>query len=151
MPTSATGNSAGFTLVELMIVMTIVGLLSAAVVLAMPDPRGSVVAEAERFAARAKAVQELAVIDARATAVRVTGAGYGFDRRRRGEWQPLAQEPFVDRAWGSEVEASVGGAGAMRIVFDSTGMAEPAQLVLRRDGEQASVEVRQDGRIHVVR
>ena len=151
MPTSATGSNAGFTLVELMIVMTIVGLLSAAVVLAMPDPRGSVVAEAERFAARAKAVQELAVIDARATAVRVTGAGYGFDRRRRGEWEALAQEPFVDRAWGSEVEASIGAAGAMRIVFDSTGMAEPAQLVLRRDGEQASVEVRQDGRIHVVR
>ena len=30
----------GFTLVELLIVLTLIGLLSAAVVIAMPDPRG---------------------------------------------------------------------------------------------------------------
>jgi general secretion pathway protein H len=134
-----------------MVVITIIGLLGAAVVLAMPDPRGSVLAEAERFAARAQAAQELAIIDARATAVRVTAAGYGFDRRRGGAWQPLEQEPFVDRAWDGDVEAAVGGAGALRIVFDSTGMAEPAQVALRRDGEQVLVGVGADGRVRVAR
>ena len=144
-------SEGGFTLVELMVVLVIVGLTAAAVVLAMPDPRGSVLAEAERFAARAQAAQELAVIGARATAVRVTAAGYGFDRRRGAEWQPLAQEPFVDRAWERDVEAVVGGAGALRIVFDSTGMAEPAQVALRRGGEQVLVQVGADGRVHVAR
>jgi general secretion pathway protein H len=55
MPISATGRArrqSGFTLVELLIVLTIVGLMSAAVVIAMPDQRGSLVSEAERFAAR---------------------------------------------------------------------------------------------------
>ena len=70
MPISATGNSphlpaggpgfafsgrvaeGGFTLIELLVALTILGLMSAVVVLAIPDPRGRLVDEAERFAAR---------------------------------------------------------------------------------------------------
>ena len=139
----------GFTLVELLIVLTILGLMSAAVVIAMPDPRGSLVAEAERFAARAKAAQDRAVIDSRAMAVRVTSAGYGFDQRRRREWEALNAKPFVDYQWGEGVSAVVGGSGAARIVFDSTGMAEPSIVTLVRDGEQAIVTIAQDGSIDV--
>src|SRR3546814_7675349 len=62
---SATGRTEGFTLVELLIVLTIVRLMSAAVVLAMPDPRGNLRAEAEPFAARAAAARNLAIADAR--------------------------------------------------------------------------------------
>lgn len=39
-PTSATSAERGFTLVELLVTLVILGLASAAVVLAMPDPRG---------------------------------------------------------------------------------------------------------------
>jgi general secretion pathway protein H len=152
MRTSATGRAdaaGGFTLVELLIVLTIIGLMSAAVVIAMPDPRGSLTAEAERFAARAKAAQDRAVIDSRAMAIRVTGAGYGFDRRSKGEWEALNAKPFADYRWGEGVQAVVGGSGAARIVFDSTGMAEPATVTLEREGEQVAVTVAQDGKIDV--
>ena len=150
---SATGRADGadgFTLVELLIVLTIIGLMSAAVVIAMPDPRGSLTAEAERFAARAKAAQDRAVIDSRAMAVRVTGAGYGFDRRTRREWEALDAKPFTDYRWAEGVQAAVGGSGATRIVFDSTGMAEPATVTLQREGEQVAVTIAQDGKIDVV-
>ena len=51
----------GFTLVELMVVITVIALASAAAVLAMPDPRGRVFDEAARFATRAKAARDVAV------------------------------------------------------------------------------------------
>jgi general secretion pathway protein H len=146
MPTSATGSrkQAGFTLVELMIVLAIIGMMSAVVVLAIPDPRGSLVQEAERFAARAKAAQERAVMDARATSVRVTSAGYGFDRRERAGWRAMAP----DQSWTEGTAVALAEDGA-RIVFDSTGMSEPAQLVLRREDEQVTIDIRYDGSIHV--
>ena len=139
----------GFTLIELLVVLVLLGLASAAVVVALPDPRGSVTAEAERFAARAKAAQNRAVIDSRAMAIRVTGAGYGFDRRTRGQWEAIDAEPFADRRWGDGIAASVGGTGAARIVFDSTGMADPSAVTLSRESEQATVTIAQDGSIDV--
>ncbi len=139
----------GFTLVELLIVLAIIGLLSAAVVVAIPDSRGSLTAEAERFAARANAVQDRAIIDSRAMSIRVTTVGYGFDRRTDGEWEPLRSAPFVDQRWADGVEAGVGKSDAARIVFDSTGQAEPVSIVLARDGEKVSVNIAQDGGIHV--
>ena len=71
----------GFTLIELMVVITIIGLASAAVVLALPDPRGRLADEAAHFAARASAARDLAVIDARPISVWVSAGGYGFDER----------------------------------------------------------------------
>jgi general secretion pathway protein H len=141
-------NEGGFTLVELLIVLTIIGLMSAVVVLAMPDPRGSLTAEAERFAARAKAAQDMAVIEARGMAIRVTAAGYGFDRRDRSEWQPLSAKPFAQQAWDEGTRAATGD-GMMRIVFDPTGVSEPAQVTLMRGDERVTVEIRHDGTIDV--
>ncbi len=135
----------GFTLIELLVVLTIIGLMSAAVVLAIPDPRGSLTAEAERFAARAKAAQDRAILDARAMSVRVTGNGYAFERREETGWQPLSARPFEQQAW---TEGTVA-AGSGRIVFDSTGLTHPASLTLRREDEQVVVEFAYDGAIRV--
>jgi general secretion pathway protein H len=143
------GREPGFTLVELLIVLTIIGLMSAAVVLALPDGRRSLIDEAERFAARAQAAQEQAVLDARAMSIRVTSAGYGFDRRERDEWRPLDRRPFTDQAWSEGTRAGVG-TGAQRIVFDSTGASEPLRLLLTREDEQVLVEVGVGGQVRVV-
>src|SRR3954464_6125538 len=43
-------EASGFTLVELMVVLVIIGLASAAVILTLPERGGSLFAEAERFA-----------------------------------------------------------------------------------------------------
>lgn len=138
----------GFTLVELLIVLTILGLVSATVVLVMPDPRGSLRSEAERFAVRARAAQEFALIEARPVAVRVTPSGYAFERRDDGAWQPLGGEPFAGDDWREGTRAAVANEG-VRVVFDPTGVAEPAIVELERDDVRTSVSIAHDGSIRI--
>jgi type II secretion system protein H len=148
MPISATGSNRredGFTLVELMVVLVIIGLASAAVVMAIPDPRGRVRDEAERFAARAAAVRDDAIVQARTMRLRIDGNGYAAERFAHGRWQGA----------GSRVEWTPGtGVTAPQplIDFDATGtIASPTAVELSRDGAIVRVDFPGDGAVHVAR
>ncbi|AGH47794.1 general secretion pathway protein H [Sphingomonas sp. MM-1] len=138
----------GFTLVELMVVIAIIGILTGAVVLAMPDPRGDLRDQAERFAARVRAAQDAAVIEAHEMALWVTADGYGFERRERRGWRRLDERPFDDRDW-EGAQAIVGDAGRARVIFDTTGLSEPLDLALVRNGTRVTVHIDADGTIDV--
>ncbi|MDO7841258.1 GspH/FimT family pseudopilin [Sphingomonas immobilis] len=155
MPISAVGNKrpreSGFTLVELMVVITIIGLASAVVVLAMPDPRGRLSDDAARFAVRTKAARDLAIVQARPVSVWVTPAGYGFEARAGGRWQAVSDKPFEVAKWSDGTQAAIGGIeGRERVVFDETGVADHAiDLRLSRDGEARDVRIGADGSVVV--
>jgi general secretion pathway protein H len=142
------GNADGFTLIELMVVLVIFGLMSAAVVLALPDAGGGLIGEAERFAARARAAQERAIMDNRPVALRLTAAGYQFEWAVKGAWQPLDAEPFEAQRWREGTKAA---AADDRIVFDSTGFADPLEVTLTREDDRVAVEVADGGDIRVRR
>ena len=140
-PTSETGRfRAGFTLVELLMVVAIMGLAAGAVVLSVPDPRPSVAADAERFAARLSRAREEAILSNRPVAVEATAAGYAFTAFDGTAWSALDEGPFGPETWtaGTSVAPS---APPARIVFDPTGVADPAALTLTRDRHSRTITV----------
>ena len=138
----------GFTLIELMVVITIIGVMAAAVIWVFPDPRGSLSGEAERFAARALAVRDEAVIGSRETSLIVGTTGYRFERRARGQSLPLTEKPFAPQAWTAGTAAAL--PRETRVTFDPTGLASaPLSLRLVRDGAQVVVDIATDGTINV--
>jgi len=136
----------GFTLIELMVVLVIIGLASAAVVLTLPERGGSLVAEAERFGSRAKAARDEAILRSRAVILQVGQDGYEVRRRVDGAWQVDARYQWVE---GTSPE--IGGAAARNIRFDAAGLTDPVRVTLRRRGRQAAVDIAADGAVHVVR
>jgi type II secretion system protein H len=146
MPISATGSKQqGFTLVELMVVIAIMAVATAAVIFAIPDPRGRLIDDAEKFAARANAARDDAILQSRDMRVLVTGTGYQVERRRQGAWQPLTGKPFAPTRWAE----GTGATGAASFMFDATGGAVPAAVTLARDDQRVAVTVSGNGAIRV--
>lgn len=142
-------RQAGFTLVELMVVMVVIGLMSAAVVVALPDPHGSLRDDSSAFAARLAAARDLSIIGGRDVAVRIDTAGYGFSARGADGWQPMTDKALTPRRWAPGVSAVAAIEGDDALVFDSTGLATPAQVTLQRDGASAQVSVDSGGAVRI--
>lgn len=135
---------------ELMIVIAVVALMTAAVVLVIPDPRGRIRDDAERFATRVRAAHDAAIVNARPVSLWVTAAGYGFDERAGGRWVALGEKLGVVQ-WKNGIQAAPTSAGGRdRLVFDPTGMADrPMAVELRREGQSMRVAVGINGAVRV--
>src|SRR5690606_7200650 len=134
----------GFTLVELMVVIAIIGVAAGAVVLSMPDPRPTLAVEAERLAARLTLAREEAVMTNRPVALRADAAGYGFESFDGAVWTPLTGV-LAPKAWG---EGAAVGAPA-RAVFDPTGGADAASVRLEREGKAVTVAIDGAGEVTI--
>ena len=146
------GARQGFTLVELLMVVAIMGLAAAAVVLAVPDPRPPVGDEAERFAARLVRAREEALLTNRAVAVEATATGYAFSSFDGVQWSPLTDGPFGEERWAEDTAARPEGLpedAPLRVVFDPTGVADAASLTLSRGPRAVTVAVDAAGEVRV--
>jgi general secretion pathway protein H len=147
-------NDQGFTLVELMVVLALLGLAAAAVVLTLPASNGGAVTEATRFAARVAALRDRSVIEGRTHGLWVTASGYGFERRGAGgdgpAWQPLNDGRLSRDDWRRGTAVSVDGAAQGRLAFDRVGLPDRAMRIAFTSGDTgATVTIDAAGEVAV--
>ncbi|WP_110297046.1 type II secretion system minor pseudopilin GspH [Blastomonas natatoria] len=149
----------GFTLIELMVVLFIIGLVAGAVVLALPGDSAALSEDADRFAARVAAARDEAVVSARPIAVWIAPSGYGFDARQDRKWVPLNARTLANRDWNPGTIARIEGAtgegertpedqGRARFWFDATGLPNmPVTVVLARGTNSDRIVISATGEV----
>jgi general secretion pathway protein H len=146
--TNSSANNAvrnGFSLVEMMVVLMVMGLLASVAVLTLPGDERKLRGEAERFAARALAARDEAIVGARPISMVVSDQGYYFERRSEGQWQAMPGRGFDLTPWDEATNVNV---GRQRVVFDSLGLASTdAEVRLARGDKALTVQIRRDGKV----
>jgi len=148
-PKPRRARRAGFTLVELLIVILIVSLATGVVLLTAPPARNDLRLEALRLAAKLTYARDEATVGGRAIALRLEGAGYAFDVRDGPAWRPLREPPFRPVSWEDGTRLAAEDEAVERVAFDGAGYMEPVVLRLSRDGALALVEVDAAGEVRL--
>lgn len=142
----------GFTLVELMVVLFIIGVASAAVVMTARSTDRGARDEAEQLAARLAALRDQSILQSTPMAFSIRRSGYSFEVRADGVWRPLREKPFASHEWPRGTSASIGGARQLRVAFDSTGLpSSSAAIGVQRDQQVVTVNLSPTGDVRVER
>ncbi|WP_176060813.1 type II secretion system minor pseudopilin GspH [Paraburkholderia sp. BCC1876] len=131
----------GFTLLEMMVVLLIVGLLVAVVTLAPSRNRRTDLAEeAQRLASLLESAGDEAQVRSSPMAWQPIAGGYRFYRRTEdGAWKPVADDLFGPHRWSTEVTGvSVRYTGSnepvSRVVFGDESIGVPVTITLSSEG-----------------
>ncbi len=98
----------GFTLIEIMVVITIAAIMFGAVVLAFPDSSNERLKEqGDRFSALISLAQDEAILQSQDLALAMNDSGYSFYRRVGAAWEAYSDKPFVDRVMDGGIQAEM--------------------------------------------
>lgn len=150
-------TDAGFSLIETLVVVFIIGLVASMAVLALPQRTGPARADAEALRMAFETAQDAAFTTGLIYAVEVGEKGWQTVRMQSGEWQQTVGKGGQYATPGDGVSLLVSRpgrdtrktkeTGPVRVWFDPVGQALPVSVTLRARGESATVRVGRDGTI----
>ena len=140
---------AGFTLVELMVVLAVMGLLAGVAVWRWPAGGDKARADAFALATRIAAVRDSAIVGGRPIAFVVEPSGYRFEVRERTGWVPSKEPNLRNKSWSRGVSVSAPG-GTTRTRFDAIGLPDrPSTMRLRSGATATEIRILADGEVKV--
>lgn len=165
-------QAAGFTLVEVLVVVFILALMATVVVMSVPEGRSDAEVKAEALALRLSQASHEAIASGEPVAWSLGGGAlHRFERQRRGNWVPMAvslrtlneqrgaTRPVVFRVEHAELAgreaAAPGEADATtfqrQILFSPVGEATPADVFVTDDRNELVVRVDAAGAVEILR
>ncbi len=160
-PVVVRGRNGGYTLVELMVVLVVLGIMLGLVSLSIvPDPKARLQRDAERLETLFALAAEEAQLSSRPITWRGDDKGYAFYRQDRDRWAPIDGDPqFRARSWDTSPMRITLAAGDVPRWATRSGNGLDAiddggtALSFPRDGLQAPFELKleADGRTMVLK
>jgi type II secretion system protein H len=124
----------GFTLIEIMVVITIAAIMFGAAILAFPDSSNDRLKEqGSRFSALISLAQDESILQSQDLAVAISDSGYSFYYRVGAAWEAYSDKPFVDRVVDGGIEAEVTLEGLVLKLLPS--QKTKPQIVIYSNGE----------------
>jgi general secretion pathway protein H len=144
-------TTSGFSLVELLVALAVMGLLASVVILSLPGEEAALRSETSRLAARVAAIRDQAIVTARPTAVWISPSGYGFEERRDGDWRAADGRGFEPHDWPDGTAATINDRSIpVRIVFDPLGTTvSPVEISLQAAEAATIVHLAASGELKI--
>lgn len=155
-PHAARARSAGFTLLEMLVVLMIAGLLVSLASLSLTrNPRTDLNEEAQRLALLFESAGDEAQVRARPIAWQPVEGGFRFDVHTEDGWRPLRDDLLGPRKWeGGVTGVSITYSGdddlhANRLVFGTEAVEQPVEITLFSAAGRATIVGTGAGRYEV--
>ncbi|MFP3604428.1 GspH/FimT family pseudopilin [Paraburkholderia caledonica] len=148
-------RAAGFTLLEMMVVLVIAGLLVSLTALTMTrNPRTDLNEEAQRLALLFESAGDEAQVRARPIAWQPLDGGFRFDMRTEDGWRPLRDDLLKPRQWeggvtGVTIDYPGSSSQASRVVFGTEAIDVPVRITLFSAAGRATIVGTGNGRYEV--
>jgi len=146
-------RTAGFTLIELMVVLVVIGVVAGMVTMsAAPSPQRELRADADRLAQLLSLAREEAQVRGAPIRFEADGSGFRFVVFRDRQWRPITDDGDLRaRPWASETRVAVDRPDGRRVLEFGRDLVEaPYRVVLQRPEAAVSIVANGLGAFEVV-
>lgn len=148
-------KEAGFTLVEILCVLVVIGLMSSVVILSMPQPKSALDEQATTLTGQLNALAQDGLISGSVTAAGFSEDGYALYSFENSEWTERVSAEWADsyrmKFTRASAKLEIPKKTDPIIMFQPTGLSTPFELTLSDSDVKYAVKTAGDGRIELVK